>query len=351
MRLPQASGRICACHAIGVLAAFLLTSACSQADQKNRKLEVEQLVSRPVALGYRAYDTEWAVIIAPDASVASTFAEEVRSAAASFYTMFGVRVPPGCVRVIGAPTITQCRTDAPWTMDWPSSEDEHRPNTSSSYWRQVDFGVLRDTLNNRSASALGDRSLCEAGYHPIVRTSQLRHELMHQFFIKLLWPNNKGSEQYGGGAPDWLDEAAAIAGEPPYLVRSRRARFMKMLADGTVIPMDRFLRMEHPIMASMRQRPSVAKEGQTTVIVVRQSSTSGEGLRLLNFYAQVRAFSDYLATVSNDRRVLRLVTTQLKEQKSPVQIANFSLDKNEIEEGFLAWVRAQNWGTDDAVCA
>lgn len=249
MAFAQARGRACARRPLGVLAACILIAACSPAD---RKPELERLASRPVAPGYRAYDTEWGVIIAPDADTASTFADELRSAAASFYTSFGVRVPQGCVRVTRTTTPARCSTEAPWVMDWPSPVGPDRKDPGPSYRRLVEFGFLHDSATNRAAFALGDRGACEARYRPIAQASMLRHELLHQFFIRLLWHNDGGPKQYGGGAPDWLDEAAAITGEPPYLVRSRRARFIKMLQSGAVIPMSRFLHMEHPAMGSAR---------------------------------------------------------------------------------------------------
>lgn len=337
-------------RAIKLCFAFSIITSCSQPDGSNLPLDVDQTVSRSIAPGYRAYDMEWAIIVAPNDDIASTFAEEVRAAAASFYISFGIRIPRGCVRVLGDTTLPQCGIDAAWSMDWPSYSVVEKHSPGSPYWRLVSFGYLRDNEINRAAADLGSRAACDAGHHPIVHATTLRHELMHQFFIKLLWPNSKGSDQYGGDAPDWLDEAAAIAGEPPYLIRARRARFMQMLEGGTVIPMRHFLRMEHPILASIRAAPLPEREGQWTVSIRRQSKESDEAVRLLDYYAQVRALSDYLAATSTRNRVLRQVTAQLKNAPSSDQLGDLRGDDRQIEAGFIAWVKQQNWTSDDSVC-
>ena len=49
----------------------------------------------------------------------------------------------------------------------------------------------------------------------------LPHEIGHVLFIRYLAPES-GSDQYGGGAPDWLDEMAAMAFEDAVGVAIRR---------------------------------------------------------------------------------------------------------------------------------
>jgi hypothetical protein len=57
----------------------------------------------------------------------------------------------------------------------------------------------------------------------------LRHEIGHDLFIRYLVPDTKG-DQYGGDAPDRLDEMAAVAFEGDALRASRRR---DLLGSGT----------------------------------------------------------------------------------------------------------------------
>lgn len=49
---------------------------------------------------------------------------------------------------------------------------------------------------------------------PRLPTHVLPHEIGHALFIRFLVPRT-GKDEYGSGAPDWLDEMAAIAFEDP----------------------------------------------------------------------------------------------------------------------------------------
>ncbi|MBX3560177.1 MAG: hypothetical protein KF780_00030 [Sphingomonas sp.] len=77
----------------------------------------------------------------------------------------------------------------------------------------------------------------------------LRHEIGHDLFIRYLVPST-GSSQYGGDAPDWLDEMAAIAFEGEPLRSLRRRSIVHVAQEGKLIPLHRFLNMVHPEMAA-----------------------------------------------------------------------------------------------------
>lgn len=72
----------------------------------------------------------------------------------------------------------------------------------------------------------------------------LRHEIGHDLFVRYLVPNTQ-SGQYGGDAPDWLDEMAAIAFEGTEQKTGRR-RVVSILAEASkLMPLSKFLVMTH----------------------------------------------------------------------------------------------------------
>lgn len=112
----------------------------------------------------------------------------------------------------------------------------------------------------------------------------LRHEIGHGLFIRYLIPSTKPG-QYGGDAPDWLDEMAAIAFEADEQTANRRRAAAALARTGELIPLPRLLTMEHPELAG-HSGPAASEE---SVRVVQPSSGD-----TLPYYATIRAFYDYL---------------------------------------------------------
>jgi len=86
-----------------------------------------------------------------------------------------------------------------------------------------------------SGSTSGDMSTTEQG--------ALTHELGHLWFIAAFKPKDGeagGSHGYGGWAPDWLDETAAVLLENETLTASRRKAFKDMPIDD-FYPLEDFL--------------------------------------------------------------------------------------------------------------
>lgn len=119
---------------------------------------------------------------------------------------------------------------------------------------------------------------------PVSSSHVLRHEIGHDLFVRYLVPSSRDG-QYGGDAPDWLDEMAAVAFEGPAQTASRRLFAVIYAREATLLPLGRFLRMDHPEFAS---RPPPDPSGQT---VQTRPATSEDTPR---FYAMSRAFYDFL---------------------------------------------------------
>jgi hypothetical protein len=122
----------------------------------------------------------------------------------------------------------------------------------------------------------------------------LRHEIGHDLFIRYLVPSTKDG-QYGGDAPDWLDEMAAIAFEGDVLRTTRRRSTARQEPGKRFIPMARFLTMRHPEAAAGPIRSSA---GETYPL--RDPASIETGL----FYATASAFHDYLLSRTGNPAII-----------------------------------------------
>ncbi|MFC5343386.1 hypothetical protein ACETK8_20540 (plasmid) [Brevundimonas staleyi] len=138
---------------------------------------------------------------------------------------------------------------------------------------------------------------------PEAHASSLRHELGHTFLLNTLLPNlRKG--QYGGDAPDWLDEAAGVAMESTASRDDRRRRFGALVADGRLTPFTRFVVQAHPVFASQRLQTEIARaraaaSNQAIVLEFTLSELGVTGSSPDDFYAQTGAVIDFLDTLGD----------------------------------------------------
>ncbi len=124
------------------------------------------------------------------------------------------------------------------------------------------------------------------GGRPVPPSHALRHEIGHDLFIRHLVPSSREG-QYGGDAPDWLDEMAAVAFEGTDVTSMRRREAARLARSGTLIPMNRFLTMVHPELTEL---PAFAVASGGPAYRIRLSASSDTP----RFYAMTRAFYDYL---------------------------------------------------------
>jgi hypothetical protein len=133
-------------------------------------------------------------------------------------------------------------------------------------------------------------------------THVLPHEIGHSMFIRFLAPGT-GAQEYGGGAPDWLDEMAAMAFEDASGVRTRRSEARRHALRGALIPLSRLLSMPHPEWAARRAQDTAP--GGSPMSQPASADTPA-------FYATVRALFDFLIHRTGDERVVRLLADQLR---------------------------------------
>ena len=136
----------------------------------------------------------------------------------------------------------------------------------------------------------------------------LPHELGHGWFINAFWPDATArvGDHYGGPAPDWMDETAAVMMEDDRLADSRRRQFRAIHAStdpeakAKLVDLSLFLSGGHPAV------PKVDLAGATSGVRVL---TGEEASRIAavagTFYLQARLFADYVTARSGDPAAFR----------------------------------------------
>lgn len=186
------------------------------------------------------------------------------------------------------------------------------------------------------------------GHTPKLQVA-LRHEIAHKLFIRYSWPNTR-SDQYGGDAPDWLDEIVAIAAEPASLTERRRKHFAGMVQAGRVLPLSRYLRQTHPTYASPKLQEKItelrrqAKGKGGAIGLYKRSELGLSETQGPDFYAQTLAFLDFMieaaqgtppiASIAGALRAGRSFEVWLKDAGEQFGLAS---DIDALDAQFEAW--------------
>ncbi|QBX38447.1 hypothetical protein E4M02_08765 [Brevundimonas sp. S30B] len=164
----------------------------------------------------------------------------------------------------------------------------------------------------------------------------LRHEIGHDLFVRYLAPSTQ-ADQYGGDAPDWLDEMAAVAFEGVEQQTARRRSVVLYQRAGRLLPLGDFLTMTHPEMTG--DLPDVAS-GE--LFQVRRSMSQDTG----PFYAMARAFYDFLVARTGDSSIVAALAGAMREGEP---LDRWILDRTghgdagsveALNKDFLAWIDA-----------
>jgi hypothetical protein len=231
--------------------------------------------------GPKAFETEHATIITDSASKAKWADERLRDAVANFIRTFGVS--PGRGLIVEMPYASYAKAipkaQRRWTLPW-----------MSQYFRS------------------GDQASAGPGEHHFDNDSGIQHELNHVFFTAALVPSTRRF-QYGGDAPDWLDEAVALAGESPKVKARRRVDFTDQVCAGRLVPLERFVVQQHPLFASPAMQKFIAQQrdaakGAPVMATIGEKQLDLPQHALADFYAQSNAVAEFLAEDSGDPNVL-----------------------------------------------
>ncbi|MFH8654909.1 hypothetical protein ACH37Y_19645 [Sphingomonas paucimobilis] len=163
----------------------------------------------------------------------------------------------------------------------------------------------------------------------------LRHEIGHDLFVRYLVPSTR-ADQYGGDAPDWLDEMAAVAFEGEELRLVRRRAAVRYVKEKALIPLQRFLTMTHPEMAA--KSIPVSPDGTMRVFEAVSDETP-------KFYAMASAFYDFLVTRTGNPAIVAELATAVRRGQ-PIErwlLTRIGHDKESdgiqaLNADFLAWI-------------
>ncbi len=213
----------------------------------------------------------------------------------------------------------------PVQLPWISASDKVKLR-EASIRRQVEEqtkdlpAAIRESAIKQALAAV-QKGAQDANAQAI-QDGAFAHELGHMWFINAFRPADgelQKGHAYGGWAPDWLDETAAVLMENSVLTEKRREAFGALSAD-EIIPLRQFLTMEHPAAKSAMdlQKTLTGKrsKGESRAIVLSGKDAEdflkkSGGDKAANFYAQVQAFSDFLLSKTNDSAVYRSLTEAL----------------------------------------
>jgi len=307
------------CTAIAVGGAAAASWALDGADA------ADQLRSRVLAPGGpRAFETQHAIIITDSASKARWADERLRQAVPNFMRVFGVY--PGRGVVVEMPYASYVNTipkaQRRWTLPWMSTY----------------FGS-------------GDQAAVGPAGHHFDNDSGILHELNHLFFTASVIPSTRRF-QYGGDAPDWLDEAVALAAETPQVKARRRLHFHEQVCAGRLVPLERFVSQQHPLFGAPAMQKIISERrasgtGAPIMVTIGVDKLGLPRDSLLDFYAQSNAIAEFLEDSTGDPKVLMRVAHSIKESADQPdgQHQRWILDlagkgDQPLSAQFDAWARA-----------
>lgn len=147
------------------------------------------------------------------------------------------------------------------------------------------------------------------------RSDLVAHEMGHLWYDAVFWRGGGvPSDGYGTGAPDWLDETAAILMEGDGVWQNRRFGFFlgwaakspdDRAAPGAIGDLKHFLERRHPSQTTDPGQTATSESGAVTVTV---SSRVGDGDY---FDQQARVFADYMLDRSGNPAIFGEITQSL----------------------------------------
>lgn len=257
-------------------------------------------------------ETGSGVVIAESAERARQFADFARQGEARYRRHFSDRVVPYAIYFVDTPDKRDRdaleRQGFTFVLPWKSGQQlvkEGEPVLREAIKKQL----AEQGIPPASWDAAVNQYLAKLPAALDARASGLiPHELGHLWLIHGYWPAAtlaRDEKHYGGPAPDWLDELAAVLMEDETLVQQRRQNLKDAAAGSNpklakLWPLTEFLTMKHP--------NTQKKESSQSVEGISISSPSPAGLA---YYAEARGFADFMIAQSKDERVFGTIAEAL----------------------------------------
>lgn len=361
------SGLAIACAGIGT----------TQPVDQHQRISNQSVEAIEGANSFHWIETDWGVIATKDdTNIASVLAEHEAAVSAleQHFNIDGLRGAVVDAALADQYDQIEKTFDLDWVMPWSfdlfevsldespvEPTDEQKESIREQITQQLSAGGRSpSTAQIEAVYQQALAQFAEQNSGPAIQSEDnsvkpLRHEIAHKLFIAAVWPVVEGKPAYGGGAPDWLDEVAAILAEDELLTASRRIQVRDAARFEDLIPLDRFFSMQHPAYEGALEMVRRFKEanGDTSssgVYNFTAEDFEAAGIDLDadagKFYAQARGFIDYLESRAPDAKSLALITRNLKAGESLSDILETEGDKmglpasiGELEEDFFTWLR------------
>ncbi|KQN25862.1 hypothetical protein ASE86_06600 [Sphingomonas sp. Leaf33] len=291
------------------------------------------VIAAAVPAAWHCVQTSGGLIVAKGRERADALAALATQGETRFRTAFDRSAPSYAViemidgRVDPALDALLARKGVVWRLPWLSETDMaegyrgsiRRAVTAKA--ESLKFDAARTAAMVEAALAQqADRLSPEALRRK--EAAALPHELGHGWFINSYWPKAevRVSDHYGGPAPDWMDETAAVMMEDDATAATRRARFAEIYRGGDadakakLIDLSTFLSGGHPALPKI----ALPKDGARVQVL-----TGDEGARVAaaasGFYLQARLFADYVGARSGRRDAFRSVAEAFAKGQTTAQ--------------------------------
>lgn len=270
------------------------------------------------------------ILVVGNAEAQQELLNSALSDAKKFERTFGVT--PAKTVIVPGGVISKEKREAfkaagyPVSLPWLSAADKAKLR-ETSIRRQVEEQTknlpeaIRESAMKQALAAVSSGG--EDKRAGDIQAGAFAHELGHLWFINAFKPAEAEAQTghaYGGWAPDWLDETAAVLMENAALTEKRRAAF-KSFSPDRIIPLREFLTMEHPAAQSARDLkdalPGGTDEGGSRTIILSGKEAEeflkkSGGNRAADFYAQTQVFSEFLLGPKNDSQLYVSLTEHLR---------------------------------------
>lgn len=261
------------------------------------------------------YHLDYGVVVSDRPIEPEPYEEAVVLAAERFQRYFGRPAPKALIMVTdhgGFPEFPRARVaECGSVLPWLTAEgmEAQRLGAIRQQIRQARPDIEEATLELLAKQALA--SAPKPARTPAQLTGALGHELCHLHLIEafdLRRDANSRQSRYGGRAPDWLDEAAAVLCETDELIQSREELLWDLAASDQLEPLHHFLESEHPLIQSTQAlRGSGQLQTGVTVLsgdAARQLLETADANNPAAFYAQSLGVARFLLDASGKPNVL-----------------------------------------------
>jgi len=152
------------------------------------------------------------------------------------------------------------------------------------------------------------------------------------FFIRTFWPgdnidvseiNPDEVDRYGGPAPDWLDEMAAVLMENEPLTETRNSiltRRTEGLSEFSLWGFESYFQMIHPVFEQAkdiiraRQRSAEGRaQGGVVILTAADIPKREDGRNPVMFYAQSRGFANYMIEKTGNERIFADIASHIAD--------------------------------------